>query len=492
MTTIEQSSAPSGATADALPIVIAPRPIELPQAGAGRGVRRLARIAMLGARHMPPVAGRKLIRRPGGAAAAGRRVFEGLGATYVKFGQFIASAPGLVGEATAEEFRACLDAGPPVPFKDVRRIIEGELGAPIASVFASFDETPLAAASIAVVHRAELLDGTPVAVKILRPGIEQTIATDLGMMEWWARFMAARGIDQAYNMVGLVVGLRMQIAEELDLRNEAQTMAIFRSLFEQFDLHELVIPNTFDRFSNARILTMELLDGRPLDDLAHAEAHNIDPAPLVRALMRAWLLTGLRANAFHADIHAGNLLLLRDGRLGMLDWGIVARMDEQSARMMRCICEAITGNEKAWDEIGELMAEINGPSFRALGLTDDDVHRFGRALFEPVLTKPLNEVSMAGLMMTGDDVVRMATGEAPERRTWRDKRRAMREAAQSYRAAAANGTFEAPTMRMGFLSMKQMIYLERYGRMYIPTESLFGDTAFIRRVLSEPVSPLAS
>jgi hypothetical protein len=137
------------------------------------------------------------------------------------------------------------------------------------------------------------------------------------------------------------------------------------------------------------------------------------------------------------------------------------------------------------------MAEVNGPSFQALGLTDDDVHRFGRALFEPVLTKPLNEVSMASLMMTGDDVVRMATGEAPPRHTWRDRRRSMREAAKSYRAAAANGTFEAPTMRMGFLSMKQMVYLERYGRMYIPTEALFGDTEFIRRVLAAPsISPM--
>jgi predicted unusual protein kinase regulating ubiquinone biosynthesis (AarF/ABC1/UbiB family) len=485
------NTATTGVATPELPIVVAPEPIALPKAGAGRGVRRLARMAMLGARHMPAVAARKLVRREGRAAAAGRRVFEGLGATYVKFGQFIASAPGLVGEQTAEEFRACLDAGPPVPFKDVRRIVEGELGAPIASVFARFDETPLAAASIAVVHRAELLDGTPVAVKILRPGIERTIATDLGMMEWWARFMAARGIDQAYNMVGLVVGLRMQIAEELDLRNEARTMATFRSLFEQFDLRQLVIPKTYDRFSSARMLTMEFVDGRPLDDLIHAEAHGINPAPLVRELMRAWILTGLRANAFHADIHAGNLLLLRDGRLAMLDWGIIARMDAQSARMMRSICEAITGNEEAWGDIGELMAEVNGPSFQALGLTDDDVHRFGRALFEPVLTKPLNEVSMASLMMTGDDVVRMATGEAPPRHTWRDRRRSMREAAKSYRAAAANGTFEAPTMRMGFLSMKQMVYLERYGRMYIPTEALFGDTEFIRRVLAAPsISPM--
>jgi predicted unusual protein kinase regulating ubiquinone biosynthesis (AarF/ABC1/UbiB family) len=287
-------------------------------------------------------------------------------------------------------------------------------------------------------------------------------------------------------MVGLVVGLRMQIAEELDLRNEARTMEVFRRLFVQFALELLVVPKTVPALSGCRVLTMELLDGKPLDDLSYVRTLGVDPAPLVRELMRAWVLTGLRANAFHADIHAGNLLLLRDGRLGMIDWGIIARMDAQSARMMRSLCEAVAGNVEAWDDIGELMAEINGPSFRALGLTDEDIRRFGRATFEPVLTKPLRDVSMAELMMTRDDVIRLATGNTPPRRTWRDRRRSMREAARSYRAAAANGTFEEPPMRMGFLSMKQLVYLERYGRMYIPDESLLGDAEFLRRVLAEP------
>jgi hypothetical protein len=203
----------------------------------------------------------------------------------------------------------------------------------------------------------------------------------------------------------------------------------------------------------------------------------------VRELLQAWVLTGLRVGAFHADIHAGNLLLLRDGRLGMLDWGIVARMDGESQRAFRGLCEASIGREEAWDEIGALMIEMNGPSFYALGLTDEDIHRFARATFEPALTHPLKDVSMGELMMSGDDVIQRATGEPAPKRSFIGTLRAMRDAARAYRTAAGNNAFESPTMRMGFLSMKQLVYLERYGRMYIPEEALLGDSDFVRRAL---------
>ena len=317
----------------------------LPRSSRAAALRRVLRISALGARYMTPEAAKRLVRRGGNPARAARRVSEGLGATYIKFGQFAASAPGIVGESIAEEFRGCLDTGPSVPFARVRSIIESELGRSLEDTYASFEERPLAAASIAVVHRAALRDGTPVAVKVLRPNIERTVATDLAMMEWFARFMAARGVDQAYNMVALVVGLRMQIAEELDLRNEARTMNVFRDLYERYQLSLLVIPRVHHELTAQRVLTMQLLDGAPLDDLAHARTLGVDPAPLVRELLKAWVLTGLRVGAFHADIHAGNLLLLRDGRLGMVDWGIIAQMDPDSRRMFRALCEASLGNE---------------------------------------------------------------------------------------------------------------------------------------------------
>ncbi|MEX2247063.1 MAG: AarF/ABC1/UbiB kinase family protein [Dehalococcoidia bacterium] len=470
-------------------IVVAPVPIDLPRASILRTGARLGRMSALGARYFVPVAGRTLLRRDARAPHAARLLFERLGATYIKFGQFIASAPGLVGEEVAAEFRGCLDTGPSIPFDYVRTAVEDAIGGPLSSAFSDFAEEPVAAASIAVVHRARLLDGSDVAVKVLRPGIERTVAADLAVLERWVRFIAARGVDHGYDLVGLIVGLRMTIAEELDLRNEARTMDTFRGLFDRFGLSLLVVPRVHPQHSSSRVLVMEFLEGSSIDDFAHAEAAGIDPRPLVRELLKAWVLTGLRVGAFHADIHAGNLVLMPDGRLGMLDWGIVARMEDESYRLFRALCEASLGREEAWDVIGTMVLELNGPGLSALGLTEPQIRHFARELFEPVLTHPLSQVSMADMMMSGDEVILKATGEAPSRRSLRDRWRSMRTAARAYRQAAANRVFEHPTQRMGFLSMKQLIYLEHYGRMYIPDESLLGDGDFVRRALEgDPVA----
>jgi predicted unusual protein kinase regulating ubiquinone biosynthesis (AarF/ABC1/UbiB family) len=461
------------------------QPITLPKRSIFAALGRTFHIWALGARYMTPELIKRLFRRGGNPARGARRIAEKLGSTYIKFGQFAASAPGIVGESVAEEFRNTLDTGPAVPFAYVRSTIESELGKSLEELYSSIEETPLAAASIAVVHKAMLCDGTPVVVKVLRPHIDRTIATDISMLEGFSRFMAARGFDQAYNMVSLVVGLKMQIEEELDLRNEARTMDVFRDLYKSYGLSLIVVPRAMHDLTSRRVLTMEFLDGAPLDDLSHARDLGVDPGPLVRELLKAWVLTGLRVGAFHADIHAGNLLLLKNGRLGMIDWGIIAQMNIDSRKMFRALCEATVGNEDAWDVIAEEMIRVNGPSFETLGLDYDQVRTFSRATFEPVLTKPLSEVSMSELMMTGDDVVRKATGEEAPERSFMDRLRAMRDAGRAYREAARSGAFEHPSMRMGFLSVKQLVYLERYGRMYIPDESILGDPVFVRQALAD-------
>lgn len=283
-----------------------------------------------------------VIARPGRAdvpaiACALRTACEDMGATYVKFGQFVGSTPDIVGDAVAEEFRTCLDTGPAVPFERVRAIVEAELGRRIEDAFARFDERPFAAASIAVVHRAQLHDGTSVAVKVLRPGMESIVSADLALISAPVRFLARQGSDSALLVLSYLAGLREQVAEELDLRNEARSMDYFRRLFAELDLSLLAVPLVYHEISSRRVLTMQFLDGAAIDDLACIEEFGLDPKPLIRQLMQAWMLTAMYEGTFHADIHAGNLLLLRDGRLGMLDWGIVARLDPDTHGVVRSL-----------------------------------------------------------------------------------------------------------------------------------------------------------
>ncbi|MFN0144915.1 MAG: ABC1 kinase family protein [Dehalococcoidia bacterium] len=465
----------------------APIPIELPRPGLQLVLRRGAStLAAAGAEGALYIAGKLARRSDRTVARAARRTFERLGATYVKFGQAVASSPAMIPPAIAEEFRSCLDKGPPVPWAQVREIVQEDLGAPVDTLFAAFDRRPHAAASIAVVHRARLHDGREVAVKVLRPGMASVVAADLQVMEPFARFLARQGIGEAGNAVAYLVGLRTQIAEELDLRNEVRTMAHFRALFQAYGLERLVIPEVHAALCGPRVLTMEYIDGAPIDDLAKAREYGVDPRPLVRELLRAWVLTALRSAVFHADIHAGNLFLMKDGRLAMLDWGIVARLDADSQELFRALCESALGREEAWDVVTRHIIRAQGVLLQeGFAMSDDDVKGMVRMFMEPILTKPMKDVSMGALFMSPEQARELNHGEAAPKRSLRERWRQNRVIARAFRKAMKAGHFEEEVQRQTFLAAKQLIYLERYGRMYTPDEALLGDKAFLEMVLGE-------
>lgn len=438
-------------------------------------------------RRLAPIIARQAFARKmdkAALAAAMRVACEELGATYVKFGQLVASAPGVVGEEVADEFRNLLDRGPGVPFGQVRRIIEHELGRPMRDLFREFDQTPVAAASIAVVHRAVLHSGETVAVKVLRPGIANTVSADLDLMGPVIRFLAEQGSDQAAVLHNYLVGLRRQISEELDLRNEALAMEYFRDLFHYFSLERLAVPKVYFEHSGRRVLTMEYFDGAPIDDLSKIEAMGLQPRPFVEELLRAWILCGLLDNVFHADIHAGNLILLPEGRLGMVDWGIVARLDESTRDVMQGLVEASLGDESAWERIAVFMNELQGGALQSgLGLTDHEVYLLVRNMMEPVLSRPLREVSMAILFAGSDEMVRLARGSAPAPRSLVERFQANRRVAKTNREVIRNGFVESPFRQANFLAAKQLVYLERYARMYMPEQAILGDHPFLERVM---------
>jgi len=466
---------------------VPPVPIELPRAGVARRMRRSARTLEVFARHLGPVIVAKARHKEVPSVEVGLRLraaFDRLGSTYLKFGQLIGSSPGAFGAEVAEEFRSCLDTGPAVSFDDVRAAVEKATGGPLAATFSFFDPIALASASMAVVHRATLHDGREVAVKVLRPGIAEQVAIDLDVMAPLFKRLALQGVAIAGPLYRFLLGFRTQVAEELDLRNEARTMDHFRSLFDGAGLDRIVVPEPYANFSDDRVLVMEFLDGVAIDDLSAIEALGHDPAPLVQDLLRSWFLTGLRDAMFHGDIHAGNLMLLRDGRIGMIDWGIVGQLDGPTHRLFRRFVEAILGDASAWGEISEFLSEMGPfgpPSGEAAGSSGvaREIPAEAREEIEGILTRPFGEVDLTGAF-SGPGPMR----ERSKPRTRAERRARRGEIKELRKRIIGSGFADTGFAQANFMLFKQLLYFERYGKMYLADVALMGDREYLQSVLA--------
>ena len=413
-----------------------------------------------------------------------RRTFEDLGGTFTKFGQLIASSPSLFGDGVAHEFRGCLDAGPPVRFAKVRAVVEGDLGCPLESVYATFDEAPIAAASLAVVHRATLLDGTPVAVKVLRPDVAHRIATDLAVMRPLCTFLARQvAVGIAGTLAGLVQGLETQVREELDLANEVRSLQWFRDALELMDVQRLVVPAVYTEHSGPRMITMELLEGVAVDDAEAIAALGVDPTPLLHECIRIWFATTLCAGAFHGDVHAGNVLVQPNGTLALLDWGIVGRLDDTTGLFFRRMIEGVLGDDDAWDDVAAHVRKTYGDGmFDALGIPEDQFTAFVRSQVEPLFRVPFRELDLR-TMLIGDGAT---DGKRAGERTrvesvqnwWAERKR--QQALMD--SAGYGGGFDQAT----FLLSKQLVYFERYGKLFLPDSSLLDDADAFRALLDAP------
>ena len=435
-------------------------------------VRRFARIGRMAVREATPFVVRR--KQPPDFAGISRSCQE-LGATFVKLGQLVASAPGLVGDDVAAAFRPLLDGGPAVPFEQVRRVVERELGDSLFTLYTDFSKEPIAAASLAVVHRATLPDGRDVAVKVLRPDVDQLVATDLALVEpAISQIAAISGVRQAYVFKGLVEGLAEQLDEELDFRNELVAMESMRQLLIDLGLDDrIVVPEPLERWSGRRVLTMEFLDGVAIDDEDSFDALGIEARPLVEALVRAWFLGVIRDGVFHGDIHAGNLLLLKDGRAGVLDWGIVGRLSPETHHVFRRMLEGLLGDESAWPEVAANIIDRFVPPDHPLAgsFGVDDLVPLIRDQSHAFLTQPFGQVSLAQLLDGPPLPADLVEDEWPPLRTM-----AGRWAAGRLRIRTKWVPPPAPDFDRGmFLLLKQLVYFERYGRKYMADRALFDD-----------------
>ena len=309
-------------------------------------------------------------RSPGERSRAGlsrrlRRAFETLGPAYIKLGQIISSGRGLFPEELVDEFKRCRDQVPAVSFEDVRRVVESDLGQPLEAVFSEFDRAPLAAASIAQVHAARLCSGEEVVVKVQRPQVGEQVHRDVTAMAWVAPRLVGRiPVAALANPPVLVEVFAETIVEELDFRLEAQNMVDIARVLAEAGQRAVIVPRPHPRWVTRRVLVMERLEGFSYDDVRGMKRAGIDTEAVFHSMMIAFLEGAMIYGVFHGDFHGGNLFVMDDGRVALLDYGITARLDEQQRSaflriMMAGAVNDLRGQLAAFRDLGALDAEAD-------------------------------------------------------------------------------------------------------------------------------------
>ena len=274
---------------------------------------------------------------------------EQMGPTYVKLGQLLSTRVDLLPPAYTEALTRLQDEVDPFPYDEVRTIVEEELGVSISNAFTSFDEKPLAAASLGQVHRATLRSGREVVVKVQRPGIRETVRDDMEALARLADF-ADRHTDvgRRYGFGQLLSQFRRSLAGELDYQREAANLIRMRQLTA--DHPHLLVPEPVPDYTSSRVLTMDFVPGRKVTDVGPLGLLDVDGEPLVRDLFSAYLHMILVDGFLHADPHPGNVLLTPDGRLALIDLGMVAtvppRVQDSIVKLLLAISDA-DGEEAA-------------------------------------------------------------------------------------------------------------------------------------------------
>lgn len=290
-----------------------------------------------------------------------RETFEELGLVFLKFGQVFAMRRDLLPDAYVNELELLHDALPAMGVGTVRAIVEGELGAPLTQIFSSFSEKPLAAATIAQVHEATTQDGRHVAVKVQRPGLNEMIATDIAALSYVVMlaetfFPRLRALD-----LPVVVGeFANSLKRETDFNREARSIALFRTALK--DIPDLWIPDVAVAYSKGTVLTLEYAAGERVDlyGRLHPEAMPRSMNTLVRLMLQTIFEEGL----FHADPHPGNVFILPDGRLSLLDFGNTGELDEPMRESLILLLEAVVKGDawattEAYLEMASASEEVN-------------------------------------------------------------------------------------------------------------------------------------
>jgi predicted unusual protein kinase regulating ubiquinone biosynthesis (AarF/ABC1/UbiB family) len=293
---------------------------------------------------------------------------ETLGPTYVKLGQLLSTRADLLPPAFLEALSRLQDKVGPFPYPEAEAIVTAELGVRISKAFATFDEKPLAAASLGQVHRATLRDGRAVVVKVQRPGIQATIAEDLAALEEIAAFVEGHSeVGRQYQLVLMIDEFRKSILRELDYRQEGRNLVTLGHNLREFD--RIVVPAPIEGYTTSRVLTTTYVRGVKITSLSPLARTELDGSALAEQLFRAYLQQILVDGFVHADPHPGNVFVTEDDRIALLDLGMVAHvspgMQEKLLQLLLAVSEG--RSDDAADvaiEIGETTGRFDEHAFR--------------------------------------------------------------------------------------------------------------------------------
>ncbi len=320
--------------------------------------------------------------------------FRAIGPAAIKLGQSLATRPDIVGEEAANNLLSLQDNLPPVPFVQIKAVIEASFGAPLETLFREIDPNPVGAASIAQVHKGVTTDGREVAIKVLRPGIREKFARDIQTYEWAAAHLEAFGGEAERLRPRLTIAnFKRWTNSELDLRREAASaseLAEGMAGIEGYRIPEI----DWDR-TNGRVLTVEWINAVKISRIEELKAQGHDLPHIAERLVISFLTQAISAGFFHADMHQGNLFVEEDGTIVAIDFGIMGRIDRRARQWLAEILYGLTtGNYKRVAEIHFEAQYV--PSYHSVG----EFATALRAVGEPMRGKPVSELSV-GQMLDG-------------------------------------------------------------------------------------------
>lgn len=263
-----------------------------------------------------------------------KQTFEQLGTTYIKIGQFIASTPSLFPRDYVEAFQGCLDQTTPIPYSYIEGVLRAELeadGQTLEDLFISIEEQPLASASIAQVHAAVLNTGDKVVLKVQKPNVDTIIHTDLGLLHGMTKVLETIAPSMQFASIAPIIDeIRLRMMAETDFIQEARNIEDFQRFLTATDNQRVVAPAVYHELSTKKVLVMERLHGVSMIDEVAMRQYCNNPADVMSDVLNTWFASLMFGNSFHADLHAGNLMLLTDGRIGFIDFGIVGELKPEA------------------------------------------------------------------------------------------------------------------------------------------------------------------